>query len=209
MTKTWWKESVIYQIYPKSFNDTSGNGIGDLRGVIEKLDYIKSLGADMIWLCPIYESPDKDNGYDISDYRKISEKYGGNQIFDELLEKIHEKGMKLMMDLVINHTSDQHAWFLESKKSKENKYRDYYFWKDGKQNEPPNNWPSFFDGNVWELDPTTNQYYLHLFTKEQPDLNLDNPVVRKEIHDIIEFWLKKGVDGFRMDVISLISKILF
>ena len=206
MTKTWWKESVIYQIYPKSFNDTSGNGLGDLRGVIEKLDYIKSLGADMIWLCPIYESPDKDNGYDISDYRKISEKYGGDHTFNELLEKIHDKGMKLMMDLVINHTSDQHAWFLESKKSKDNKYRDYYFWKDGKENGPPNNWPSFFGGNVWELDPATNQYYLHLFTKEQPDLNLDNPAVRKEIHDIIEFWLKKGVDGFRMDVISLISK---
>ncbi len=206
MTKTWWKESIIYQIYPKSFNDTSGNGLGDLRGVIEKLDYIKSLGADMIWLCPIYESPDKDNGYDISDYRKISEKYGGDQTFNELLEKIHEKGMKLMMDLVINHTSDQHAWFRESKKSKDNDYRDYYFWKDGKKNGPPNNWPSFFGGNVWELDKATNQYYLHLFTKEQPDLNLDNPAVRKEIHDIIEFWLKKGVDGFRMDVISLISK---
>ena len=206
MTRTWWKESVIYQIYPKSYKDTTNNGVGDLRGIIEKLDYIKSLGVDMIWLCPIYESPDNDNGYDISDYRKISEKYGGDEVFDELLEKIHEKDMKLMMDLVLNHTSDEHRWFQESRKSKINKYRDYYFWKEGKNGCAPNNWPSFFGGDVWQYDEQTGEYFLHLFTKEQPDLNLDNPKVREEIHDIVEFWLKKGVDGFRMDVISLISK---
>lgn len=206
MSKAWWKESVIYQIYPKSYKDSTGNGVGDLKGIIEKLDYIKSLGVDMIWLCPIYDSPDKDNGYDISDYRKISAKYGGDEVFNELLDKIHAKGMKLMMDLVLNHTSDQHEWFKESRKSKANKYRDYYFWKTGENGKAPNNWPSFFGGNVWQYDDQTKEYYLHLFTKEQPDLNFDNPTVRKELQDVIEFWLKKGIDGFRMDVVSLISK---
>ncbi|MDJ0645913.1 MAG: alpha-glucosidase [Flavobacteriaceae bacterium] len=206
MTKTWWKESVIYQIYPKSYNDATGNGVGDLLGIIQKLDYIKSLGVDMIWLCPIYESPDKDNGYDISDYKNISEKYGGNDVFEEFLTAVHEKGMKLMMDLVLNHTSDQHYWFKESRKSKTNKYRDYYFWKTSANGEPPTNWPSFFSGNAWQYDETTKEYYLHLFTKEQPDLNWENPEVRKELHDIMEYWLKKGVDGFRFDVVSLISK---
>jgi oligo-1,6-glucosidase len=206
MKKTWWKEGVVYQIYPRSYKDSTGNGVGDIHGIIEKLDYIKSLGVDIIWLCPVYESPNDDNGYDISDYRKISDDFGGSEAFDMLLKKMHEKGLKLVMDLVLNHSSDEHEWFKEAKKSKDNSYRDYYFWKDGKGKLPPNNWGSFFSGSAWELENTTNQYYLHLFTKKQPDLNWDNPKVRQEIHDIVEFWCKKGVDGFRMDVISLISK---
>ncbi len=206
MKKTWWKESVVYQIYPRSFKDTSGSGMGDLYGVIEKLDYIKSLGVDVIWLCPIYESPNDDNGYDISDYRKISDDFGGQAAFDELLELMHQKGLKLVMDLVANHSSDEHLWFQESKKSRDNPYRDYYVWKDGKNDGPPNNWGSFFSGSAWQYDETTDQYYLHYFTKKQPDLNWENPKVRKEIYEIIDFWFKKGVDGFRMDVISVISK---
>lgn len=206
MKKTWWKEGVVYQIYPRSFNDTSGNGIGDIQGVTEKLDYIKSLGVDIIWLCPVYESPNDDNGYDISNYRKISEDFGGQNAFNELLEKTHQKGLKLVMDLVANHTSDEHYWFTESKKSKTNPFRDYYIWKDGVNGGPPNNWESFFNGSTWEYDKTTDQYYLHYFTKKQPDLNWENPKVRKEIFDVVEYWFKKGVDGFRMDVISLISK---
>ncbi|MDT0606618.1 glycoside hydrolase family 13 protein [Croceitalea rosinachiae] len=206
MKKTWWKESVVYQIYPRSFKDTTGNGIGDIHGIIEKLDHIKSLGVDVIWLCPVYESPNDDNGYDISHYRKISDDFGGQEAFDELLEKTHQKGLKLVMDLVANHTSDEHYWFTESKKSKSNPYRDYYIWKDGQNDGPPNNWESFFNGSTWEYDSTTDQYYLHYFTKKQPDLNWENPKVRKEIFDVVEYWFKKGVDGFRMDVISLISK---
>lgn len=206
MKKIWWKESVVYQIYPRSFKDTTGNGIGDIQGIIEKLDHIKSLGVDVIWLCPVYESPNDDNGYDISDYRKISNDFGGQEAFDELLEKIHQKGLKLVMDLVANHTSDEHYWFTESKKSKDNPYRDYYIWKDGENDGPPNNWESFFNGSTWEYDKNTDQYYLHYFTKKQPDLNWENPRVRKEIFDVVEYWFKKGVDGFRMDVISLISK---
>lgn len=206
MKKIWWKESVVYQIYPRSFKDTTGNGIGDIQGIIEKLDHIKSLGVDVIWLCPVYESPNDDNGYDISDYRKISNDFGGQEALDELLEKIHQKGLKLVMDLVANHTSDEHYWFTESKKSKDNPYRDYYIWKDGENDGPPNNWESFFNGSTWEYDKNTDQYYLHYFTKKQPDLNWENPRVRKEIFDVVEYWFKKGVDGFRMDVISLISK---
>lgn len=206
MKRTWWKESVVYQIYPRSFNDTSGNGVGDIRGIIEKLDYIKSLGVDAIWLCPIYESPNDDNGYDISHYRKIMPEFGTQEDFDELLEKIHDRGMKLIMDLVANHTSDEHDWFEESRKSKESPYRDYYFWRPGKNGGPPNNWKSFFGGSAWEYDQTTDEYYLHLFTKKQPDLNWENPKVRKEIHDVVDYWFQKGVDGFRMDVISVISK---
>ena len=206
MKKTWWKESIVYQIYPRSFNDTTGNGIGDIYGIIEKLDYIKSLGADAIWLCPVYESPNDDNGYDISNYRKISEEFGGQPAFDMLLEKMHEKGLKLIMDLVANHSSDEHYWFKESRKSKDNPYRDYYIWRDGKDGAPPNNWQSFFNGSTWEYDALTDQYYLHYFTRKQPDLNWENPKVRREIYEIIDFWFKKGVDGFRMDVISLISK---
>lgn len=208
MNKAWWKEGVVYQIYPRSFKDTSGNGIGDIYGIIEKLDYIKSLGVDIIWLCPVYKSPNDDNGYDISDYKAISEDFGGSQAFDELLMKMHQKGLKLVMDLVINHSSDEHHWFNESRKSKNNPYRDYYFWQPNNGNILPNNWKSFFEGSVWELDKATNEYYLHYFTKKQPDLNWENPKVRAEIHDIVDYWCEKGVDGFRMDVISLISKQL-
>ena len=206
MKKTWWKESVVYQIYPRSFKDTTGNGVGDIWGILEKLDYIKSLGVDVVWLCPVYESPNDDNGYDISHYRKISEDFGGQNAFDQLLEQMHKRGLKLVMDLVANHTSDEHPWFQEAKKSKDNPYRDYYIWKDGNNGAPPNNWTSFFSGSAWEYDETTEQYYLHYFTKKQPDLNWENPKVRKEIFDVIEYWFEKGVDGFRMDVISLISK---
>ncbi len=206
MKKIWWKEGVVYQIYPRSYKDSTGNGVGDIYGIIEKLDYIKSLGVDIIWLCPVYESPNDDNGYDISDYRKISDDFGGTEAFDLLLKSMHDRGLKLVMDLVLNHTSDEHKWFKTAKTSKDNPYRDYYFWKDGKDGLPPNNWKSFFNGSAWEFDDASDQYYLHLFTKKQPDLNWDNPKVRQEIHDIVEFWCKKGVDGFRMDVISLISK---
>ncbi|WP_222981979.1 alpha-glucosidase [Flagellimonas meishanensis] len=206
MNKKWWKESVVYQIYPRSFMDTTGNGVGDIQGILKKLDYIKSLGVDVIWLCPIYESPNDDNGYDISHYRKISEDFGGQAAFDVLLEQMHQKGLKLVMDLVANHTSDEHHWFQEAKKSKDSPFRDYYIWRDGRNGGPPNNWTSFFSGSAWQYDDTTKQYYLHYFTKKQPDLNWDNPKVRKEIFDVVEYWFKKGVDGFRMDVISLISK---
>ncbi|MEM9141508.1 MAG: alpha,alpha-phosphotrehalase [Bacteroidota bacterium] len=205
ISKTWWKESVVYQIYPRSFKDTTGNGIGDIYGIIQKLDYIKSLGIDVIWLCPVYKSPNDDNGYDISDYRTISEDFGGQEAFDLLLERMREKGLKLVMDLVANHTSDEHFWFAEAKKAKDNPYRDYYIWKDGKNGGPPNNWQSFFSGSAWEYDDRTDQYYLHYFTKKQPDLNWENPKVRMEIFEVIEYWFRKGVDGFRMEVISLIS----
>ena len=208
MNSTWWKESVVYQIYPRSFNDTNGDGIGDLQGVHEKLDYIKSLGVDVIWLCPVYESPNDDNGYDISDYRKIMTDFGTQADFDVLLAEIHRKGMKLVMDLVANHTSDEHYWFEEAKKSKDNPYRDYYIWRDGKNEGPPNNWQSIFKGSAWRYNEATDDYFLHLFTKKQPDLNWENPKVRKEIYAVIKYWLDKGVDGFRMDVISLISKQL-
>lgn len=211
MNKTWWKESVVYQIYPRSFKDTSGNGVGDLRGIIEKLDHIRDLGVDVIWLSPVYESPNDDNGYDIADYRAIMKEFGTMDDFDEMLQGIHERGMKLIMDLVANHTSDEHAWFEESRSSKDHPKRDYYVWKDGFKGpngelQPPNNWRSFFSGPAWEYDERTGQYYLHLFTRKQPDLNWENPAVRQEIADVVEFWLQKGVDGFRMDVISLISK---
>ncbi|WP_299119931.1 alpha-glucosidase [uncultured Winogradskyella sp.] len=208
MKKTWWKEGVVYQIYPRSFKDSTGNGIGDIYGIIDKLDYIKSLGIDIIWLCPIYESPNDDNGYDISDYKAISEDFGGSEAFDKLLDGMHKRGLKLVMDLVLNHSSDEHDWFKESRKSKDNPYRDYYFWKPSKNDNPPNNWVSFFSGSAWKRDAITDEYFLHLFTKKQPDLNWENPKVRKEIHNIVEYWCKKGVDGFRMDVISLISKNL-
>ncbi len=208
MKKSWWKESIVYQIYPRSFKDSSGNGIGDINGIIEKLDYIKSLGVDIIWICPIYDSPGIDNGYDISNYKEINKDFGGNKALDELIEKVHLKGLKIIMDLVVNHTSDQHNWFKEAKKSKLNPYHDYYIWKDGKINEFPNNWRSVFGGRVWEWNNKTEEFFLHLYTKNQPDLNWENPKVRKEIYSIIDFWLSKGIDGFRMDVISLISKRL-
>ncbi|MEM7187706.1 MAG: alpha-glucosidase, partial [Bacteroidota bacterium] len=205
MTRKWWKEGVVYQIYPRSYKDTTGNGIGDLRGIIEQLDYIKSLGVDIIWLCPVYRSPNDDNGYDISNYREIMDEFGGEEAFDLLLKNMHEKGLRLVMDLVANHSSDEHKWFEESRKSKSNPYRDYYIWKPN-NGAPPTNWQSFFGGSAWELDETTNEYYLHLFTKKQPDLNWENPKVRQEIYDVVAYWAEKGVDGFRMDVISVISK---
>lgn len=204
--KNWWKESIVYQVYPRSFKDSSGNGVGDIDGIIEKLDHIASLGVDLIWICPIYRSPNADNGYDISDHRKINDEFGGNTAFERLLKAVHNRDMKLMMDLVANHSSDEHYWFQEAKKSKDNPYHDYYHWKEGLPDTPPNNWESVFNGSVWEWNEKTQEYYLHLFTQKQPDLNWENPTVRKEIYDIITFWLNKGVDGFRMDVISLISK---
>jgi len=206
--KVWWKEAVVYQIYPRSFKDSNADGIGDLNGILEKLDYIKSLGVDIIWLCPIYQSPNDDNGYDISNYYEIMTEFGTMLHFDALLEGVHARQMKLIMDLVPNHSSDEHHWFKESSKSKENPYRDYYYWRKGKNNLPPNNWPSFFGGSAWEYNAETEEYYLHLFSKKQPDLNWENPELRKEIYKIIEFWFKKGIDGFRMDVISAISKDL-
>ncbi len=204
MTKSWWKESVIYQIYPRSFKDSDGDGIGDLQGIIQKLDYLKELGIDIIWLSPVYKSPNDDNGYDISDYYSIMEEFGTMADFDELLKEVHERGLKLLMDLVVNHTSDEHEWFAESRKSKDNPYRDYYYWKP----EVPNNWISIFGGPAWEYDEQSGEYFLHLFTRKQPDLNWENPKVRQEIYKIMRFWLDKGVDGFRMDVIPMISKQL-
>lgn len=206
MTKQWWKEAVIYQIYPRSFYDCNGDGIGDIPGIIQKLDYIKSLGVDVIWLCPVYSSPNDDNGYDISDYYNIHPDFGDLADFDQLLEGIHARGMKLLMDLVVNHTSDEHPWFQESRASKANPKRDYYIWKSGKNGGPPNNWQSFFGGSAWVYDEVTDEYFLHYFTKKQPDLNWENPEVRQEVYALMRFWLDKGIDGFRMDVISLISK---
>lgn len=206
MQRTWWKEAVVYQIYPRSYYDSNGDGVGDIPGILERLDYIKSLGVDVIWLCPVYESPNDDNGYDISDYYNIMSDYGTMDDFDRLLAGIHERGMRLLMDLVVNHTSDEHLWFQESKKSVDSPKRDYYIWKKGKNGGPPNNWLSFFGGSAWELDEVSGEYYLHLFTRKQPDLNWENPLVRAEVYKLMKFWLDKGVDGFRMDVISLISK---
>ena len=206
MEKQWWKESVVYQIYPRSFMDSNGDGIGDLRGIISKLDYLKKLGIDVIWLSPVYESPNDDNGYDISDYRKIMNEFGTMNDWDELLSAMHERNMKLMMDLVVNHTSDEHNWFIESRKSKDNPYRDYYIWRPGKGEKEPNNWGAAFSGSAWQYDEETDEYYLHLFSKKQPDLNWDNERVRKDVYEMMEFWLEKGIDGFRMDVINFISK---
>ena len=210
MIKTrWYKDAVVYQIYPRSFCDSNGDGIGDLRGIISKLDYIKDLGVDAVWLSPIYKSPNDDNGYDISDYTDIMDEFGTLDDFKELLEGLHSRGIKLIMDLVANHTSDEHYWFRESKKSVDNPYRDYYIWrkgrgKDGKK--PPNNWTSSFGGKAWEYDETTGEWYLHLFSRKQPDLNWENPKVRQEIADICNYWMDMGVDGFRCDVITYISK---
>ncbi|WAA11860.1 glycoside hydrolase family 13 protein [Fervidibacillus halotolerans] len=207
MGKHWWKESVVYQIYPRSFNDSNGDGIGDLRGIIEKLDYLKYLGVDVIWLCPVYRSPNDDNGYDISDYKAIMDEFGTMEDWEELLEQAHARDMKLIMDLVVNHTSDEHSWFIESRKSKTNPYRDYYIWRPGKDGREPNNWESAFSGSAWEYDPETDEYYLHLFSKKQPDLNWENEKVRNEIYEMMTWWLDKGIDGFRMDVINFISKV--
>ena len=204
--KAWWKEVVVYQIYPKSFSDSNGDGIGDIKGIIEKLDYLKALGVDVIWLCPIYKSPNDDNGYDITDYYDISGEFGAMEDFLLLLDEIHSRGLKLIMDMVANHTSDEHPWFVESQKSKDNYYRDFYYWKEGEEGREPNDWLSFFTGSAWEYSKNTEQYYLHLFSKKQPDLNWENPKVREEMHKIMEFWLDMGVDGFRMDAINLIAK---
>lgn len=206
MNKVWWKESVVYQIYPRSFKDSNNDGIGDLNGIIEKLDYLKELGIDVIWLSPVYQSPNDDNGYDISDYQQIMKEFGTMSDFDNMLEQAHKRGMKIMMDLVVNHTSDEHRWFIESKSSKNNPYRDYYIWRDGKNGKEPNNWGSCFGGSAWQYDKITDMYYLHLFSKKQPDLNWDNPKVRDEIFNMMTWWCEKGIDGFRMDVISMISK---
>lgn len=207
MEKKWWKESVVYQIYPRSFCDSNGDGIGDLNGITGKLDYLKELGIDVIWLSPVYKSPNDDNGYDISDYQAIMDEFGTMEDFDRMLATAHEKGIKIMMDLVVNHTSDEHKWFIESRKSTDNPYRDYYIWRPAKEDGSlPNNWGSCFSGPAWEYDKTTDMYFLHLFSKKQPDLNWDNPAVRQDVFDMMNWWLKKGVDGFRMDVISLISK---
>ena len=206
MEKAWWKESVVYQIYPRSFKDSNGDGIGDLNGITEKLDYLKELGIDVIWLSPVYQSPNDDNGYDISDYRKIMTEFGTMEDFDRMLAAAHDRGIKIVMDLVVNHTSDEHPWFVESRKSKDNPYRDYYIWRPAKDGKEPNNWGSCFSGSAWKYDPETEMYFLHLFSKKQPDLNWDNPKVRDEVYDMMNWWLDKGVDGFRMDVISLISK---
>ena len=207
MEKRWWKESVVYQIYPRSFCDSNGDGIGDLNGITGKLDYLKELGIDVIWLSPVYKSPNDDNGYDISDYQAIMDEFGTMEDFDRMLATAHEKGIKIMMDLVVNHTSDEHKWFIESRKSTDNPYRDYYIWRPAKEDGSlPNNWGSCFSGPAWEYDKTTDTYFLHLFSKKQPDLNWDNPAVRQDVFDMMNWWLKKGVDGFRMDVISLISK---
>lgn len=206
MKPKWWKESVVYQIYPISFKDSNGDGIGDLKGIISKLDYLQELGVNVIWLSPIYKSPGHDNGYDISDYCDIMEQFGTMEDFDRLLQDMHSRGMKLMMDLVLNHTSHKHPWFIESRQSKDNPKRDYYIWRKGKNGGPPNNWESYFSGSVWEYDEQTDEYYLHLYSKYQPDLNWSNPVVIDELHNMVEWWLKKGVDGFRFDAISHIVK---
>ena len=206
MNKTWWKESVVYQIYPRSFCDSNGDGIGDLKGITEKLDYLKELGINVIWLSPVYQSPNDDNGYDISDYEAIMTEFGTMADFDNMLNKAHSLGIKIVMDLVVNHTSDEHKWFIESRSSKDSPKRDYYIWKDGKDGKEPNNWGSCFSGSAWQLDETTGQYYLHLFSKKQPDLNWENDKVREEVYSMMTRWFDKGIDGFRMDVISLISK---
>ena len=206
MKKAWWKESVVYQIYPRSFCDSNGDGIGDLNGITSKLDYLKELGIDVIWLSPVYKSPNDDNGYDISDYEDIMTEFGNMEDFDKMLSAAHERGIKIVMDLVVNHTSDEHPWFVESRSSKDNEKRDYYIWKDGKDGKEPNNWGSAFSGPAWKYDEKTDMYYLHLFSVKQPDLNWENPKVRKEVFDMMTRWCEKGIDGFRMDVISLISK---
>lgn len=205
-TRTWWKEAVCYQIYPRSFKDSNGDGIGDINGITEKLDYLKELGIDVIWVSPIFESPNDDNGYDISDYQEIMRDFGTMEDFDRLLYEVHARDMKLILDLVINHTSDEHSWFVEAKKSKDNEFRDWYIWKDGKGDKEPNNWSSIFEGSAWEYDATTNQYYMHVFSRKQPDLNWENENMRQAIYNMVNWWLDKGIDGFRVDAISHIKK---
>ncbi|MFD2446964.1 alpha-glucosidase [Bacillus sp. CGMCC 1.16607] len=206
MNKNWWKEAVVYQIYPRSFMDSNADGVGDLPGIISRLDYLKDLGIDVIWLSPIYQSPNDDNGYDISDYYEIMAEFGTMEDFDQLLKEVHARGMKLIMDLVVNHTSDEHPWFIESRSSKTNAKRDYYIWRPSVNGEVPNNWESFFSGSTWEYDEATDEYYLHLFSKKQPDLNWENPEVVKDIHKMVKWWLDKGIDGFRVDAINHTGK---
>jgi oligo-1,6-glucosidase len=203
MQQQWWKDSVVYQIYPRSFKDSNGDGIGDLRGIIQQLDYLQELGVDVVWLSPVYKSPNDDMGYDISDYHDMMDEFGTLADWEELIMGLHQRGIKLIMDLVVNHTSDEHPWFVQARKSKENPYRDYYIWRPGHE---PNNWRSFFGGSVWTYDELTGEYYLHLFSKKQPDLNWENPQVRQAVYAMMRWWLDKGVDGFRMDVITMISK---
>lgn len=207
MNKQWWKEAVAYQVYPRSFNDSNNDGIGDLQGVIEKLDYIQDLGIDIIWLSPMYKSPNDDNGYDISDYQDIMDEFGTMEDFDQLLDGVHQRGMKLILDLVVNHTSDEHPWFIESKSSKDNPKRDWYIWKDPKADgSEPNNWESIFNGSTWEYDKATGQYYFHLFSKKQPDLNWENKDVKAAVFNMMNWWFEKGIDGFRVDAITHIKK---
>ena len=208
MNTPWWKESVVYQIYPRSFCDSDGDGIGDLRGIIGKLDYLKDLGVDVVWLSPVYQSPNDDNGYDISDYQAIMAEFGTMADWEEMLGEMHRRGIRLIMDLVVNHTSDEHAWFVESRSSLDSPKRDYYVWRPGRPDGgEPNNWGSFFSGSAWQRDEATGEYYLHLFSKKQPDLNWENPAVRADIYAMMHWWLRKGIDGFRMDVINMISKV--
>ncbi len=206
MNRAWWKEAVVYQIYPRSFKDSNGDGIGDIPGIIEKLDYIQELGVDVIWLNPVYKSPNDDNGYDISDYQSIHPEYGTMDDWKRLLDGLHSRGIKLIMDLVVNHTSDEHSWFVESRKSKDNPFREYYIWRPPANGKEPNSYQSVFGGPAWEYDAATGEYYFHIFSKKQPDLNWDNPVVRNEVFSMMKWWLDLGIDGFRMDVINLISK---
>lgn len=206
MKKAWWKESIVYQIYPKSFMDSNGDGIGDINGITSKLDYLQNLGVNVLWISPMLESPQDDNGYDISDYRKIYDTFGTMEEYETLLNEAHKRGIKVLMDLVVNHTSDEHEWFIESRKSKDNPYREFYIWKEGKDGKEPNNWGAAFGGSAWEYDEVTQMYYLHSFSKKQPDLNWENENVRREVFDMMDWWCQKGVDGFRMDVISMISK---
>lgn len=207
MKKKWWKESVVYQIYPRSFKDSNADGIGDIKGITEKLEYIKELGVDVVWISPVYDSPCDDNGYDISDYKAILKEFGTMEEFDTMLDTAHHLGLKVIMDLVVNHTSDEHRWFVESSKSKDNPYRDYYIWRTSKNGKEPNNWGASFGGSAWEYDEKTDMYYLHLFSRKQPDLNWENQKVRDEVFEMMDWWCQKGIDGFRMDVISMISKV--
>ena len=207
MEKRWWKECVVYQIYPRSFCDSNGDGIGDIRGITSKMDYLKELGIDVVWLSPVYQSPNDDNGYDISDYQAIMEEFGTMEDFDEMLSAAHERGIRLVMDLVVNHTSDEHAWFVESRKSLDNPYRDYYIWRKGEAGSPPNDLRACFGGSAWEYSGETGAHYLHLFGVKQPDLNWENDAVRKEIWNMMNYWIDLGIGGFRMDVIDLIGKV--
>jgi oligo-1,6-glucosidase len=206
MPAPWWQSSVVYQIYPRSFNDSNGDGIGDLPGILAKVDYLHALGVDVVWLSPVYPSPNDDNGYDISDYRGIHPEFGTLADWDALRDALHQRGLKLLMDLVVNHTSDEHPWFQASRRSRDNPYRDFYLWRPGQGGREPNNWSSFFGGSAWQFDAATGEYYLHLFSRKQPDLNWENPRVRREVYDLMHWWLRRGADGFRMDVINMLAK---